>query len=120
MILRTIIPIMIACSCLSRSTAAQEASPNQSQLPYPSTVVHTQDLSMTVLPITELKLYGLAIAGKFGTGFCLDPGCRFIGTNYHVVMMGRARKIKGEKVIQRYLATGPDDEGATVNDGPSV
>jgi hypothetical protein len=35
-------------------------------------------------------------------------------------MMARPRKTRGEKVVQLYLATGPDDEGATANDGPSV
>jgi hypothetical protein len=82
-------------------------------------VVDAQDFSKTVLPITELKL-GLVIEGRFGTGFCLDPACRFIGTNYHVAKIARPRKIEGEKVIQRYLATGPDDAGATVNDGASL
>jgi hypothetical protein len=120
MILRQVIAILIVCSCLSPSAPAQEVFPNPLPLALPSTVVHAQDFNKTVVPITELKLIGLGIAGKFGTGFCLDPECRFIGTNYHVAMMARPRKIKGEKVIQRYLATGPDDEGATVNDGPSV
>jgi len=55
-----------------------------------------------------------------GTGFCLDPECRFIGTNYHVAMMAQPRRIKGGKVIRRYLATGPNDEGAIVNAGVSV
>jgi hypothetical protein len=41
------------------------------------------------------------------TGLCLDPACRFIGTNYHVAMMARPRKIRGERVVQLYLATGP-------------
>jgi len=45
----------------------------------------------------------------------LDAECRFIGTNYHVAVMMRPRKVKGQKIIQRYLATGPDDEGATLN-----
>ncbi len=79
-----------------------------------------QDLSKTVLPITKLKWAGLGVEGEFGTGFCLDPECRLIGTNYHVAMMARPRKIKGERVIQRYLATGPDDEGASMNEGFSV
>jgi hypothetical protein len=120
MILRKVIPIMIVCSCLSPSAPAQGVFPNPLPLAFPSTVVHAQDFNKTVLPITELKLLGLGIEGKFGTGFCLDPACRFIGTNYHIAMMARPRKIKGEKVIQRYLATGPDDEGATLNDGPSM
>jgi hypothetical protein len=86
----------------------------------PSVVVGVQDFDKTVVPITEVKLHGLGMEGKFGTGFCLDPECRFIGTNYHVAMMERPRKIKGEKVVQRYLATGPDDEDATINYGPSM
>jgi len=120
MILHKVIPILIVCSCLSPSVPAQKVLPSPLPLALPSTDLHAQDFDKTVVPITELKLLGLGLEGKFGTGFCLDPECRFIGTNYHVAMMARPRKIKGEKVIQRYLATGPDDEGATVNDGPSV
>jgi len=112
MILRKIIPILIVYLCLSRLAAAQDP-----------------DFSMTVLPIAELKLKlkpKLKLSGPavdpgvevdFGTGFCLDPRCRLIGTNYHVAMLAWPRKIKGVEVIQRYLATGPDDEGATFHDG---
>jgi hypothetical protein len=57
-----------------------------------------------------------ALETDFATGFCVDPECRLIGTNYHVAVMAQPRKIKGQKVIQRYLATGPDDDGATTND----
>src|SRR5947199_7400785 len=57
----------------------------------------------------------LDVDANFGTGFCLDAACRFIATNYHVAMTTRAGKVKREKIIQRYLATGPDDEGATAN-----
>ena len=85
-----------------------------------SLAVRSEDFNKTVLPITELKLLGLAVEGKFGTGFCLDSACRFIGTNYHVAIMGQPRKIKGARVLQRYVATGPADEGATLNDGPSI
>ncbi|SRR6266851_1202644 len=120
MVLRKVIPILIVCSCLAPSAPGQEVFPKPLPVVFPSTVVHAHDFNRTVVPITDLKLLGLGIEGMFGTGFCLDPECRFIGTNYHVAMMARSRKIKGEKVIQRYLATGPDDEGATVNDGPSV
>ncbi len=45
----------------------------------------------------------------------MDAACRFILTNYHVAMTTRTDKVKGEKVIQRYLATGPYDEEATAN-----
>jgi len=120
MILRKVIPILFACSCLSPSTPAQENFRNLLPLVIPSTVGLAQDFNKTVVPITELKLLGPGMEAKFGTGFCLDLECRFIGTNYHVAMMARPRKIKGEKVVQRYLASGPDDEGATINDGASM
>jgi hypothetical protein len=99
---------------------AKEDAPDRLPSASPSAVVPAQDFDKTVVPITELKLLGLGIEGEFGTGFCLDPTCRFIGTNYHVAMMARPRKIRGERVVQLYLATGPDDENATVNDGPSA
>jgi hypothetical protein len=41
-------------------------------------------------------------------------------TNYHVASFVIPKKIKGEKVLRRYLATGPDDEGATLNYEPRV
>jgi hypothetical protein len=119
MILRKVIPFLIVCSFLSKFALAQRVSSNPLPLALP-TVIPAQDFSKTVVPLTELKFLGPAIEGKFGTGFCLDPECRFIGTNYHVATMARPRKIKGQKVIHRYLATGPDDEGATVNYGLSM
>jgi Trypsin-like peptidase domain len=100
-----------------------------------TSIVRAQDLSKTILPITDFKLKvkkrafpssagwsGLvpkiapALEIDFATGFCLDPECRLIGTNYHVAAVARPRKIKGDEVIQRYLATGPDDDGATTNE----
>jgi len=120
MILRRVIPILIVCSCPSPSAPAQEVLPNPLTVALSSTAAHGHDFNKTVLPITELKFLGLGIEAKFGTGFCLDPECRFIGTNYHVAKIARPRKIKGEKVVQLYLATGPDDDGATVNDGASL
>src|SRR2546427_4609469 len=128
MILRKVIPILIACSCLSPISLAQRVFPDPSTVPPSSTVEHTQDFSEIVVPITSMKLTPsakLGISGKlgpklnidayFGTGFCLDAACRFIATNYHVAMTTRADRIKREKIIQRYLATGPHDEGATAN-----
>ena len=121
-----VIPVLLAC-CWLPSVAAQVPSSPASR--------STLDLGKTVLPITDFKLklkkesipssvgwtalvpkIAPAIEGDFGTGFCVDPECRLIGTNYHVAAIVRPRKIKGEEVIQRYLATGPDDEGATLND----
>lgn len=132
MVLRRIIPIFAAYFCLS-PLAAQQVSPSPSPIPPSSTVEHTQDLSEVVLPISsfrfapsvKLRLSGkispkLGVDAGFGTGFCLDPACRFVATNYHVAVVLRPHKIKGERILQRYLATGSDDEGATVNHVPNV
>ena len=131
MILREIIPILIACSCLSPIAAAQTALPSPSTIPL-STTEHAQDFSEIVVPITSVKftpLLKLGIRGgldptldlsaNFGTGFCLDAACRFIATNYHVAMTTRTHKIKGEKIFERYFATGPQDKDATANALPN-
>jgi len=115
---REIVPIFIVCTCVS-PTAAQETSLRHSTTVLPSSVVHTQDFNRTVIPITELKL-AVGLKATYGTGFCLDPACRFIGTNYHVAIVARPHRIKGQRVIERYLATGPDDEGATLNEGTAT
>ncbi len=69
-----------------------------------------------VFPITDFKpdIKHLApISMKFGTGFCLDPDCRFVGTNYHVAkVMGKYVRIKGVFSAHRYLDSDPDDAGA--------
>ena len=132
MILREVIPILVACFCLSPIAAAQKDFPSPTTIPPPPTVEHTQDFSEIVVPITSVKFapsVKLGITGKlgpkldmdanFGTGFCLDAACRFIATNYHVAMTTRTHKIKGEKIFQRNLATGPQDEGATANALPN-
>src|SRR5712692_2818455 len=126
MILRGIIPTLIV-SCLSPIAAAQ-TFPSPTTIPPPSTVGHTQDFSEVVVPITSVKItpsVELGISGKlrpkldldayFGTGFCLDAACRFIVTNYHVAMTTRPGKIRRDKIVKRYFATGPDDKGATAN-----
>ncbi|HYL09602.1 MAG TPA: serine protease [Candidatus Acidoferrales bacterium] len=123
--------ILIACSCVSSVCAAQKVFPGPSTSS--SAVEHTADFSEIVVPITSVKVtpspkIGLSgrfvpkvgISAAFGTGFCLDAACRFIVTNYHVAMVMRTKKIKGERIIQRYLATGPDDEGATANSLPNM
>jgi hypothetical protein len=134
MILRNIIPILALYSCLPRTGTAQEvSSAGSSTLPPSSMREDTQDFSETVVPVASIKItpsLKLGIKGKFsprleeeitlGTGFCLDLPCRFIATNYHVAMTTPARKVKGEKIIQRYFATGPDDEGATPNYIPTL
>lgn len=68
----------------------------------------------TVVPITKLHFHGPVESVNFGSGFCLDPECRFIVTNYHVAKaMGKHLSIQHESVVQRWLASGPNDEGAT-------
>jgi hypothetical protein len=126
MILRGVSAILIACSCLS-SVAPAQTSPSPATIPH-SYTEHTQDFSEVVFPITSIKLIPSAklhISGKpspklnldaeFGTGFCLDAACGFIGTSYHVAMSTRTHKIKGDKIFERYFATSPQDKGATWN-----
>jgi hypothetical protein len=68
-----------------------------------------------VFPITDFKpdiRYLAPFSIKFGTGFCLDPDCRFVGTNYHVAkIMGKYVRIKGVFSAHRYLDSDPDDAG---------
>ncbi len=68
----------------------------------------------TVVPITKLHFYGPLGSITFGSGFCLDPECRFVVTNYHVAeAMGKRFSIQHDAVVERWLASGPNDEGAT-------
>src|SRR5207302_3171497 len=128
MILHKVVPILVVSSCLSPSAPAQEAFPSPSTIPPSSTLEHTQDFSEILVPITSVKITPslklgtsgrpvptLDIGASFGTGFCLDAACRFIVTNYHVATMARPGKVKRDKIIKRYFATGPHDEGATAN-----
>src|SRR5437660_1245888 len=128
MILHRIIPILIACSCLTRPALAQELSPSPATIESSSKARHTQDFSETVVPISSWKIIpsvklgesgkpvpALGIDATFGTGFCLDDACHFIVTNYHVAMGARPHKVKGEKITKRSFATGPDDRRATPN-----
>ena len=69
-----------------------------------------------VFPITGFKpdiRYLAPFIMKFGTGFCLDPDCRFVGTNYHVAkIMGTFVRIKGVFSAHRYLDSNADDADA--------
>jgi len=69
-----------------------------------------------VFPITDFKpdlQYLSPVSLKFATGFCLDPDCRFVGTNYHVAkLMGKYVRIQGAFSANRYLDSSPDDAGA--------
>jgi hypothetical protein len=126
MVLRKFALTLLVSSCFYALGRAQQALPNPATIP-PSSE-HARDFSEVVVPITSIKLTPsatLSIRGKpvpkldmdakFGTGFCMDAACRFIVTNYHVAAITSTHKIKGEQIFQRYLATGPHDEGATPN-----
>lgn len=86
----------------------------------PKRPLNVANFEKIVLPISEIDVGVLDIQGRFGTGFCLDPKCRFVGTNYHVAVIAHSTKIKGSRVIRRYLATGPDDDDATLNNGTAL
>ncbi len=56
----------------------------------------------------------LGLSEKEGTGFCLDPLCSFVGTNYHVAL-AKPRRVMGVGIANRYYATGPNDKGAILD-----
>jgi Trypsin-like peptidase domain len=107
------------CLFAALQTPAQEMVYHANALVRPGINPAPADFDQTVIPISELKI-GLSVESKFGTGFCLDPGCRLIATNYHVAAIANPSKIDGQPIVDRFLATGPDDEGATVNAGPTA
>lgn len=107
-----VIRVSITCWLTCVPARAQNAFRDLSLAP--PTPLEILEVDKTVFPITEIKLRGLGLVAEQGTGFCLDPECRFIATNYHVAMTTKSRKIRRQKVIHQYLATGPDDEGASM------
>jgi Trypsin-like peptidase domain len=116
---RKIIPVFIACSGVSApGVFGQEALISKSTGVLSSTAAHTEGFDEIVVPLTGLTL-GVGLNIEFGTGFCVDAACQFVGTNYHVAKTSQLHTIEGEKIVHRYFATGPDDEGATVNEGPA-
>lgn len=120
-----VIPVLLVCCCVPSLAAQAPSSPEPCALDFSETVIPITAFKVGIgpkisyKPTNPLSYIGVQGRGEFGTGFCIDPACRFIGTNYHVVVMTQPRKVGGEKVVQQYLATGPDDEGATVNEGLS-
>ena len=69
-----------------------------------------------VFPITDFKpdiKHFELLTIRFGTGFCLDPDCRFVGTTYLVAkVMGKRVRIKGVPSVHCYLDSNPEDAGA--------
>jgi hypothetical protein len=113
-ILRKTICVLMLCSVSVLAVSAQHSGDA------PTNYSGFADLSKTVLPITEIKSFGPLIESSFGSGFCLDAECRFIATNYHVAVVNQPKKIMGQKIAHVYLATGPNDDGASVNRLPSM
>ncbi len=127
MILFRLLFALILCLLMSHTVTAQDPAENSSK-PKPQAGEQTLDFSGVIVPITKLKIlpeFKMSLKGRpvpklgeslrFGTGFCLDHACRFIVTNYHVARVASPRKIKGQRVIQRYLDTGPEDRDATIS-----
>lgn len=98
--------------CLTPISLAQEST----------AAAHKEDFSQVVFPITTLSIepslhthfnrlpgVGEIIKGGFGSGFCLDRDCLFVVTNYHVAKLAAPKRIKRDKIVARYLATGPKD-----------
>lgn len=128
-----LIQILAACFLLSCTTLGQEILPSASPIPPSATPENSQDFSEVVIPIMSMGITasmklgitgtvnpGIGMNAHFGTGFCLDAECGFIASNYHVAVLTKTRKIQHEKIIQRYFATGPKDNGATPNFIPNV
>ena len=135
-ILRKVIFVCVGCASLSNGALAQQVAPADVSTVTPSVEKHVQDFSQILIPVGKLNTHlhphlrigssfvpglpvgvdpGLQPGAELGTAFCLDPECRLLGTNYHVVASLRLRKIEGRKVIRQYLATGPQDHDATWN-----
>ena len=110
---------LAVCLCAALQAPAQDRAFHANALVRPGIGSVPADFDNTVIPISELKI-GLGIESKFGTGFCLDPGCRLIATNYHVAAIAKPSKIDGQPIVDRFLATGPEDDGATMNVGPAA
>jgi hypothetical protein len=115
MVRRTITSALFALSCLTYPVGAQGTLANKAGSSQAATSALASDFSRAVFPLTELKPRGPVLEEEFGTGFCIDPDCQFIGTNYHVAVVLPHPRIRGARIVRRYLATGPKDESATLN-----
>jgi hypothetical protein len=112
--------LLVLCIALLQAevtNAQNSASPTEQGTHHVSAASEqSRDLSKTVVPITKLQSYGPVESVKFGTGFCIDLDCRFIGTNYHVAKaMGKHFTVEGSPVVNRWMGTGPDDDEASKN-----
>ncbi len=110
-----IIAAVFTFFCLSSFSAGRQHFDDLSASASSSTKPLVQDFSHAVVPLTALKVRGPMLEADFGTGFCLDADCQFIGTNYHVAAVERHLHVRGASIVERYLATGPKDDGASLN-----
>jgi hypothetical protein len=112
---RTVTAALLAFACLACPARAQVTLVGTTGSSPASNSTLASDFNRAVVPLTELKPRGPLLEEDFGTGFCIDPNCQFIGTNYHVAVTLRHPRIKGARIVERYLATGPQVEGASLN-----
>jgi len=115
---KLLLALSIALLQAEGTNAQSSVRPGEEGTHYVSStsVEESRDFNKTVVPISKLQSYGPFQTVKLATGFCIDPDCRFIGTNYHVAKaMGKHLKVKGSPVVHRWLGTGPDDEEASEN-----
>lgn len=112
---RTAIAFLFTLAYVSGSSLAGQTLSHRSAPEFLTAAAETENFSQSIVPITSFEFRGPVLEENMGTGFCLDPECRFIGTNYHVAVAERHPKIEGAKIVRRYLATGPKDEDATWN-----
>lgn len=115
MVQRTVTAALLAFSCLAWPAGAQDTLPDTTGSATAAARSPAFDISRTILPLTELKPRGPILQADFATGFCIDPDCQFIGTNYHVAVTARHPRIRGARIVERYLATGPHDKSVTLN-----
>lgn len=98
-----LIPLLFA---LAVPLCAQEFAPEKVVFPI-------SEFAPYILYIAPLHSFVAAGSMSFGTGFCLDPNCRFVGTTYHVAnAMAESVFIKRGITVHRYLDSSPNDPGA--------
>jgi hypothetical protein len=70
------------------------------------------DFTPVISNFAPLQAFTGLVSMRFGTGFCLDQDCRFVGTTYHVAQgMGESVSIKRVLSVHRYLDSSPNDSG---------
>ncbi|HKW16417.1 MAG TPA: hypothetical protein VJO35_02795 [Terriglobales bacterium] len=98
-------PILLVLA-LALPIRAQEFDPQHVVFPL-------TDFTPAITYVAPLHAFTGPTFTRFGTGFCLDHDCRFVGTTYHVAKaMGDRVFIKRVFSAHRYLDSSSDDPGA--------